>query len=655
MPRVIRFFPGLFFLAVQLLSAQPAVKLAAGDRIAAEIEAEATHRYLVDLKDGQFVSGAVDQQTVDVVVAVYDPSDVLIGTFDESAWGPEDVVFETSRAGDYRIEVSGFKQATGRYVVRYPQVGPIAATPEEQVDRLMASYGEETPGGVVAVVEGGRLRFAKGYGMADLEFGAPNTPATPFHMASVSKQFTGFAIVLLAQQGKLSLDDDVRTYLPDLHDFGVPITLRQLLNHTSGLRDQWNLWTLGGGRMDDVIRQEDLYRLIVRQRELNFRPGDEHLYCNTGFMLLTRVAEAVTGEAFGDWMRTNVFDPLGMASTQIYDDHERIVHGRAYSYHYANGGLKKSVLSYANAGATSLFTTAEDLARWIRNFHTGEVGGLQAFATMQERGVLNSGDTLDYALGIVVDRYKGLRRLQHGGADAGYRTMLTYFPDLDAGVIVLGNLASFRAGSLADQVADAFFADRFTADGPPAPTSPSAVALPPERLARYAGTYMNAAGGTVIVGQDGDRLTAGIDGAFPIALAARSASDFDAVGREGRIVFQIAPDGGVTGLTVRRQGATDYHRQRPWEPAADDLQAFAGRYYSPELETFYTVGVSDGKLMAQHIRHGEFPLTVREQDVFSSTLWFFGVAAFERDSAGVVTGMRVSNGRVRHLLFEKID
>ena len=197
-------------------------------------------------------------------------------------------------------------------------------------------------------------------------------------MASVSKQFTAFAVVLLSLEGKLGLDDDVRKYLPEVPDFGHAITLRHLLNHTSGIRDQWALWAMSGGRMDDVIRQQDLMRLVTRQRELNFEPGAEHLYSNTGYMLLSEVVTRASGRPFGEWMKANVFEPLGMSSTQIYDDHERLVPGRAYSYQYARSGLSKAVLSYANSGATSLFTTASDLARWLRNFRTGQVGGKRA-------------------------------------------------------------------------------------------------------------------------------------------------------------------------------------------------------------------------------------------------------------------------------------
>ena len=381
-----------------------------------------------------------------------------MGTFDGPARGPEQFQFETAKAGLYRISVAPFEKEQGEYTVRILRQEPLADTPAGKVDQMMAPYRADTPGGVVAVVRGGEIVFGAGYGLANVEYGVPNTKSTPYHMASVSKQFTALAVVLLSLEGKLGLDDDVRKYLPQVPDFGHTITLRHLLNHTSGIRDHWTLWAMSGGRMDDVIRQQDLMRLVTRQRDLNFEPGAEFLYSNTGYLLLSEVVTKVSGRPFGEWMKANVFEPLGMSSTQIYDDHERLVPGRAYSYQYSKDGLSKAVLSYANSGATSLFTTAEDLARWLRNFRTGQVGGKRAIELLQVQGVLNDGKTIDYALGVGIGEQKGLRRIAHGGGDAGYRTWLAYYPEIDAGVVVLGNIASFDAGGIGARVAEAFFA-----------------------------------------------------------------------------------------------------------------------------------------------------------------------------------------------------
>ncbi|HEY0670812.1 MAG TPA: serine hydrolase domain-containing protein, partial [Longimicrobiales bacterium] len=276
---------------------------------------------------------------------------------------------------------------------------------------------------------------------------------------------------------------------------GTPITIRHLVHHTSGLRDQWTLWAMAGGRLDDVITQQDLLRLIQRQRELNFPPGSEHLYSNTGYMLLAEIVARVSREPFGVWMKRNVFDPLGMKHTQIYDDHERLVKGRADSYRRNQNGWSKSVLSYANSGATSLFTTVGDLALWLDNFRTAKVGGPAVVAHMKQRGVLTKGDTIDYAFGIGHGKHRGLSMLAHSGGDAGFRTYVAYLPELEAGVIAVGNDATFNPGQVSRDVAEAFFGDRMTPpEDPTSPPTPSRAQPTPwkpsvQELEKYVGVY----------------------------------------------------------------------------------------------------------------------------------------------------------------------
>jgi CubicO group peptidase (beta-lactamase class C family) len=330
-----------------------------------------------------------------------------------------------------------------------------------KVDALFARWDRpESPGAAVAVVKGGKVIHARGYGMADLEHDVPITPRTVFHVASVSKQFTAFGIVLLSEWGRLSLDDDIRTHLKQVPDFGPKITIRQLIHHTSGLRDQWDLAAMAGWRMDDVITQAQILRLVARQRELNFAPGSEHLYCNTGYTLLAEIVQQAGGKPFPEWMSEHVFEPLKMERTLFYADHERIVKDRAYSFKRApDGGYAKAVLNYANVGATSLFTTAEDLARWVANLGAPRVGDERTIRTMCERGRLTSGEVLDYGCGLALDEHRGLRLIGHSGGDAGYRSYVGWFPDQDLGVVVLSNFASLNAHGLALKVAEVYLED----------------------------------------------------------------------------------------------------------------------------------------------------------------------------------------------------
>ena len=462
-------FLGLGHFQLQAQSTQAVKVIEKGKVIKDSLAAKGTHSYDLNLAAEQFVFGDAFQSSVDVEVSIYDPTGDKIASFNKLARGSETFQFSSTTAGKYQITVTPDNDEVGDYSIKLIKLEPIANTPSGKVSQLMSAFNEKTPGAVVAVVRNGKLIYGQGFGLANVEYDIPNSITTPYHLASVSKQFTAFAIVMLANEGKLSLDEDIRKYLPDMPEFEHKIAVRHLLNHTSGLRDHWRLWTMSGGLMDDVIRQSDLLRLIKRQKQLNFKPGEQYLYSNTGYLLLSEIVTAVSGEKFADWMSTNIFKPLGMNSTQIYDDHERIVKNRAYSYKNTDAGLAKRVLSYANSGATSLFSTAEDLALWLGNFKTGKVGGKKAIEQLQEQGMLNNGETINYALGVGIREEYSLRKIYHGGADAGYRTYLSYYPELDAGIIVLSNLTGVSGWRVAKDVALAFFGEHMVNKSKPKP------------------------------------------------------------------------------------------------------------------------------------------------------------------------------------------
>jgi CubicO group peptidase (beta-lactamase class C family) len=548
---------------------------------------------------------------------------------------------------------------------------PIAPTrgdePASKVDALFARWNRpDSPGAAVAVVKGGAILHIQGYGMADLEHDAPITPRTVFHVASVSKQFTAFGIALLAEQGKLALDDDIRKYLDEVPDLGPTITVRQLILHTSGLRDQWDLAQMAGWRMDDVITQAQILRLVGRQRALNFAPGTEHLYCNTGYTLLAEIVGRVGGRPFPEWMQEHVFGPLEMDRTLFYDDHERIVKDRAYSYKPGGGGrdsdgYKKDVLNYANVGATSLFTTAADLTRWLANFDEPKVGDPRVIARMCEPGKLAGGEPLTYAFGRSVERYRGLRLIGHSGGDAGYRSYVGRFPDQGLGVIVLSNLATFDPAGMAMRVAEVYLGDRMTAPQArparlePAGETPTAVAIDTARLNDLAGRYEAEGNGLVYsFRREGDRLL----GSFPprrrreVELLPLSDSEFFLTGSPVRVEFHRDEAGKVTHVTFRPRD-TVARRLEVFAPSAPELAAYAGRYSSPELETAYRLVVKDGNLVAEHARHDETALTPFQKDRFTNDL--LGRVVFDRDADGRVTGFRATTGRVRNLRFERRD
>jgi CubicO group peptidase (beta-lactamase class C family) len=292
-----------------------------------------------------------------------------------------------------------------------------------QVDALFAEWDRpDAPGAAVAVIRDGKTVYKRGYGMANLEYAIPITPSTIFHVASLSKQFTSFAINLLALEGRLSLDEVLHNHFPEFGDFGTRVTLRHLRHHTSGLRDQWDLLQLAGWRMEDVITEQDILDIAWKQRDLNFDPGAEYLYCNTGYTLLAVIVKRVSGMPLREFTQERIFTPLGMTNTHFHDDHRMIVPKRAYSYapRESGEGFEHRVLSFANVGTTSLFTTVEDLARWDRNFYEPGAGDADAMALLQLRCVLNDGTTTGYAAGLMIGEYRGLktpRSRSHGDAE----------------------------------------------------------------------------------------------------------------------------------------------------------------------------------------------------------------------------------------------
>ena len=451
---------------------------------------------------------------------------------------------------------------------------PVSPALARGIDAVFADLDRPgSPGATVSVIRDGRIVYSQGYGYAQIEHDVRVTPNTVFHVASVSKQFTAMAVTLLAADGALSLDDPVQQHLDFVPWFEHPTTVRQLIHHTSGIRDQWQLLGISGWRLDDVITTEQILGLMARQRELNFVPGSEYLYSNMGYTLMAQTVEAVSGMTFPEFTASRIFRPLGMNRTHFHDDHRHVVPDRAYSYApVAPDGdgvgegdgtgprFTKSVLSYANAGATSLFTTANDLARWLDNFRHETVGGPEVMAMMKTRGILNNGDTIPYAHGVIFGEHRGLQTIGHSGGDAGFRTQVNWYPEANTGVVVLTNVANGNPGGRARQVAEVVLADLFPEEpeeeegGPPTqapdaepPETPDAAAL-----AGYAGSYYSPELDALYhIEAAADRLVARHIRHGETTLQPRAPDEFATDNwwmREVR--FERGPDGAVTGMRV---------------------------------------------------------------------------------------------------------
>jgi len=525
-----------------------------------------------------------------------------------------------------------------------------------KVDKLFADVDKpDSPGAAIAVIKDGTVVYKRGYGIANLEYNVPITPSTVFHVASVSKQFTAFAVTLLANQGKLSLDDDIRKYLPEVPDFGKKITVRNLIHHTSGLRDQWELLAMGGWRLDDVITKEHILKMVRNQKELNFDPGQEHLYSNTGYTLLAVIAERVSGQPFPEFTAANIFRPLGMTNTHFHDDHQMIVKNRAYSYSSSSNGFRLAALNYANVGATSLFTTAEDLAKWVLNFEDKKIGA-PVIDQMQQKGTLNSGKQLDYAFGLSIGPYRGLNTVGHSGGDAGYRSFVFWFPDQRFGVVVLSNLGSFNPSRVARQIADIYLADKLEPEAAAAakPPQPLAAKVNPAIFNDYAGKYLVDSWSLVTIIKEGDKLFGQPDGEGKAELIPLSETKFALKDIGGELTFERDENGKITRFKLERSGQTRTATRSDTAAATPaQLSEFSGDYYSPELGTTYTLVVKEGQLIAQHRRHDDIKLTQFDGDRFRGSQWFFQRVQFTRDADKRVVGFRLTGGRVRNLRFDK--
>jgi CubicO group peptidase (beta-lactamase class C family) len=530
-----------------------------------------------------------------------------------------------------------------------------------RVDAVFSRFDKpDSPGCALAVIRDGQIIYERGYGMSNLEYGIPISPSSIFHIASISKEFTAMSVLMLAQQGKLSLDDDVRKYVPEVPDFGHLITIRHLIHHTSGLRDQWSLLELAGWREDDVITEGDILDLVSRQKGLNFKPGDEHLYSNTGYTLLAVIVKRVSGQSLREFADANIFKPLGMSRTHFHDDHSMLVKDRTSAYQpRSGGGLKVSIPVFDTYGATSLFTTVEDMAKWDQNFVDKKVGGEKVIEQMLTPGVLNSGKKLTYAFGLSLGEYKGLKTVGHGGSDAGYRADFIRFPDQRFSVVCFCNVSTANPSMLTRRVADIYLADKVKQEPPrPAATAPPAIAdaeKPTEQeLASKAGVYTERKSETTLRLEMRDgKLTALFGGGFPLVPLAKDR--FQVLGAPATVTFEGISNGHPQRMLVHNEGEKEalvfeyVEATAPPNPA--QLGEFAGAYYSDELDTRYTVIVKDGKLAVRRRKFEDVALVPKSADEF--TLADVGVVRFIRDPQKRVSGFEINAGRVRHLVFSR--
>jgi CubicO group peptidase (beta-lactamase class C family) len=620
--------------------------------VSESLEKKTPNSYKMTLDSGTFIYGYVDQISVDVVVKLSDEEDKMIGNFDGPGRGHEPFSFEISKTGTYRLDVEPFKEESGDYSITLVGVEPIATDPEKRVDQLLTFYTGNVPGAVVGIMKEGELTFGKAVGKANLRYDIDFQLNTPTNIGSVTKQFTAFSILLLEKEGKLSIDDDVRKYIPELPGLGQTITIKHLMNHTNGLREVYNLMPITGWKGEDVLLREEILRILQNQKELQAPPGEKFNYNNSAFILLAEIVERVTEQKFPKWVKENVFDPLDMNDSYVRRDPAQIIPNAAMGYSSGEYGIVESGDLYAGYGAGGIYTTPIDLAKWINNLNKHELGGQELIDKLLTPGILNSGDTMSYALGIGVGEYKGLENYSHGGADIAHRAMLIYFPSINSGVVTLSNNATFP-GSIAWKLADVFFEEYLEQEETEA--DPEKINISEKILSKYAGKYKMESIGLVIEYklEDG-ALVAYPTGQSSLKLNPTSDTSFTYEGIKASIVFKSI-ENDKSNSAIHTQGGQDItlNRLASYDPSLSELKEFTGRYFSDEVETFYNIVLKDSILVAEHRNLKDIKLSPTEEDTFSGDIYFMGEVAFQRNDGKLVVGFTVSNGRTEGIVFER--
>ena len=664
------------------LSAQT-TELRRGRTVSAMLASGDTARYTIQSDENDFVLGEVNQISVDVIIRVLDPEGSQLGRFGGLGRGALRFGGRTTSAGTHTVELfvtgggggdggvgAGNDDAgAGEYEITLLRHEPVATDPGRLADQMMARFdGESSPGAAVRVWRDGSTLYSKTYGMANLAYGIPFEPDTRTNIGSTSKQFTAFAIMLQAERGLLSLDDDIRTHIPELPEFDETIQVRHLITHTSGLREFLNLLRMTGRRLDrgDWIDRSELIEIVQRQPALQNSPGAEWNYNNTAFGLAAVIVERTSGQDFHVFMQENVFGPLGMAGTMVRPSIRHVVPNQSEGYTPTPDGYRQIGDLGGAVGAGGIYSTIADLQTWVENQANPRVGTRAIFDEMMTSYVLTNGEETGYGYGLSVDEQRGLKRVHHGGADVAHRSQLVYYPEINAGITVQSNHAQFGS-NVAFELAAAFFEDAMEAEEgedevaeAAAETDFDPAAYDPEDFDEFVGRYaLDAAPNFILTfTREGDSLYTQATGQQRLEIVPTSDSTFELLVVEASLTF-LRGEGGEVNAAILHQNGQDQRATRlegdeevqAWEPTAEALADFTGRFYSEELETFYDFAVEEGELVMRQRRLGRVPLTPGEKDNFSGGSFSF---AFERDRNGEVIGFYLSNVRTRDVRFGRV-
>ncbi len=641
--------------------AQEIPPLRRGAPVRGTLAAGDTARYSLSLLDSVWILGSVQQEDQPLAVRLVSPGGRQAARFQGPGTGELRFASVASDTGRYVLQVVAAAGKPAAYTLTLLRQERLARDPARRADQLLARYDAMgTPGGEVRVWRNGRVLYSRGFGTADLRYGTPYRTDTPTNIGSTSKQFTAFAVLLLAERGALSLDDDIRKHFPELPARDDTLRVRHLLNHTGGLREFLNLLLMSDRNVgEDAIERREIIEIVQRQPKLQNAPGAEFNYNNTAFALAAMLVERRSGKTFPDFLRDEVFRPLGMSRSVSRASRSTVVPNGAPGYAPTPEGYVETGDLPAALGAGGVYTTVEDLQRWADNMLSPNptVGSRAIFDAMMTNTTLTDGTQSGYGFGLFVDNHRGLARVQHGGADIAHRSMLALYPSIDAGVSVQSNNASFTSG-VVFEIAAAFFGDAMTsaaagaAAGPYDPASMTAA-----RFDALAGRYALDATPAFVLRffREGSAFFVQATGQPRVAMVPTSDSTFALTGVEASVRFLRDAQGRVTRLILLQNGeqpATQLPDAPAFAPTGRALRAFVGRYYSEELDSFMTLEARGDSLFVQQRRKAEARLMPGTQaDRFSGRGLNF---SFERDRNGEVVGFYVENGRTRDVRFARL-
>ena len=527
-------------------------------------------------------------------------------------------------------------------LAQVPDKEKVIAGADRAWEKVTKAYVAPAPGCAAAVSLNGDVVFEKAFGLADLEHNVPNTAQTIFESGSVAKQFTAAALVLLQQDGKLSIDDPVKKYIPELPDYGSPLTIRHLLNHTAGLRDWGTVLSLtGAGRGERVISQDLALDVITHQRALDFKPGSEYSYSNSGYNLAAIIVERVSKQKFPAFVEERLFKPTGMKNSSWRDDYQRIVPGRAQAYSRQGNGPWRLNMPFMNVyGNGGMLTTVGDWMKWNAMLDSQSLGAPLVNA-LETQGVLNDGRKIAYALGLTVAKYKGLKDVSHGGATAGYQTFLTRYPEKKVSVGVMCNGTSPSAGGIAASITDEIF-------GPyPETTKTEPAKVSEDELKKFAGVWRNEkthAPGRFVIENGVSRWS----GARLIPMGGGQFASGD-----NQLKFTFDKDGRpMSAETVDSDGEVRrFVPEQEWTPTPADLTSFKGEWFSEEAGATITVAIDADKAFIKQRPATSLQMQPLYKDHFGVQGY---IVWFTRDKDGKVNGMHVGASRMRDMPFVRV-